>query len=296
LYGLGTLNQSLPGFVTIDPAEGIGGAQNYGSAFLPATFQGTRISAANGKIPNIANHGLSPEMQRQQLDYIQSLNRSLRAQQPGNVELDGVIESYELAFRMQSTVPSTLDLSKEPAHIRSLYGLDSSVTERFGTQCLMARRLCEAGVRFVQVTHTGWDQHNGLRTRLQKNCAETDKPIAALLEDLRQRGMLKDTLVLWGGEFGRTPTGQGGGRDGRQHNNRGYTMWLAGGGVKPGFSYGATDDLGGTAADGKMHTHDLHATLLHLLGLDHEKLTYRYAGRDFRLTDVEGTVATRIIA
>ena len=211
-----------------------------------------------------------------------------------NAELEGVIESYELAFRMQSSVPDVMDLSKESESTKSLYGIGKKLTNDFGTQCLMARRLADSGVRFIQVTHRGWDQHNNLTTKLTANCGATDQPIAALLTDLKRRGMLKDTLVVWGGEFGRSPQGQN--KDGRRHNNRGYSMWMAGAGVAGGLRYGSTDDLGGTAVSGKMHTHDLHATILHLLGLDHEKLTYRYAGRDFRLTDVHGIVHEDILA
>ena len=293
-YGLGTSNEDLPGFITINPVNNLGGAQNYGSAFLPASFQGTRIGTGAGSISNIANPVLDRDAQRRQLDLVQAMNRDMLRRNRINAELEGVIESYELAFRMQSSVPDVMDLSKESAGTKSLYGIGNKLTDDFGTQCLMARRLAEAGVRFIQLTHRGWDQHNGLKAKLTNNCGATDQPIAALLTDLKRRGMLKDTLLVWGGEFGRSPQGQN--KDGRRHNNRGYSMWMAGGGVSGGIRYGSTDELGGSAVAGKMHTHDLHATILHLLGLDHEKLTYRYAGRDFRLTDVHGIVHKEILA
>ncbi|MFT5105919.1 MAG: hypothetical protein ACI8XO_001228 [Verrucomicrobiales bacterium] len=293
-YGLGSVNEDLPGFITINPVNNLGGAQNYGSAFLPASYQGTRVGTGNGSISNIANPVLNTEAQRRQLDLVQSMNKDMLERNRSHAELEGVIESYELAFRMQTSVPDVMDLSKESESTKNLYGIGEKSTNDFGTQCLMARRLAEAGVRFIQVTHRGWDQHNNLSSKLKSNCGATDKPIAALLTDLKRRGMLKDTLIVWGGEFGRSPQGQN--KDGRRHNNRGYSMWMAGGGVKGGLRYGSTDDLGGTAIDGKMHTHDLHATILHLLGLDHEKLTYRYAGRDFRLTDVHGIANKDILA
>lgn len=302
-YGLGTMNQDLPGFVTINPG---GNAGNYGSAFLPATYQGTRIATENKGVPDIRPRLGSAE-QRQQIDLIQTMNRRMLAEQPGHPELEGLIESYELASRMQTSVPGVLDLSREPQSVKDMYGITDGGGagagkkgkkggNDFGIQCLMARRMAEAGVRFIQVNHGGWDQHNNLREAIRGNCEDIDGPITALLTDLKQRGMLQDTLVLWGGEFGRTPKAQSAEMNGRQHNNRGYSMWMAGGGVKGGMRYGSTDDLGGTAVAGKMDTHDLHATLLHLLGLDHTKLTYRYAGRDFRLTDVAGKVATGILA
>jgi len=210
-----------------------------------------------------------------------------------SAEVEGVIESYELAFRMQAEVPKVLDLSKESSATKALYGIGNETTDTFGKQCLMARKLVEAGVRFIEITHGNWDHHFNLRTALERNCSEIDQPISGLLQDLKQRGLLKDTLVIWGGEFGRTPHSQG--EDGRDHNNKGFTLWMAGGGVKGGMTYGRTDDYGYEAVENKMHIHDWHATVLHLLGLDHEKLTYRYAGRDFRLTDVYGTVAKEIM-
>jgi Protein of unknown function (DUF1501) len=315
LYGLGTENQNLPGFITVDPPTQFGGARVYGSAFLPAIYQGTKIGSNNplaalaqgfGKyrrgaseehetINNIANPRYNTETERDQLNFIQTLNRS-KMQQEGfdDPQVEGVIQSYELAFRMQNVVPQVMDIAKENDATKKLYGIDEQGTDTFGRQCLMARRLSEAGVRFVELTFGNWDQHRNLHTDLEKNCSAIDKPIAGLLTDLRQRGLLKDTLVIWGGEFGRTPHAQF--SDGRDHNNKGYTMWMAGGGVKGGYNYGATDELGYEAVENKMHIHDWHATLLALLGLDHEKLTYKYAGRDFRLTDVSGNVAKEIFA
>ena len=243
---------------------------------------------------NIKNENLSDPDQRRQIDLVQSMNRGMLERVGKNSEIEGVIQSYELAYRMQSAVPTVMNLKKENQKTREMYGLENKETNNFGTQCLMARRLAESGVRFIQITQNGLDQHNGLSTKLKKNAVATDQPIAALITDLKDRGMLKDTLLVWGGEFGRTPEGQN--KDGRRHNNRGYSMWMSGGGVKGGIRYGATDPLGDTAVDDKMHTHDLHATILHLMGLDHTKLTYRYAGRDFRLTDVYGEVAQKIIA
>ncbi len=304
LYGLGTLNQNLPGFVTINPAQQ-GGAQNYGSGFLPATFQGLPIGSARGAgrgkraadneaVPNIANERLSTEAQRKQLDLLQALNREHVRREHDSDEVEGVIQSYELAFRMQAELPALLDLSKEkPATLES-YGIGADSTDKFGRQCLMARHLAEAGVRFIELSHGGWDQHRNLKTDLPRQCKEVDKPIAGLLDDLEQRGLLKDTLVLWGGEFGRTPYAQNG--DGRDHNHKGFTTWMAGGGVKGGFSYGATDENGIEAVEGRMSIQDWHATILYLLGLDHERLTFNYAGRDFRLTNVSGEVAKEILA
>lgn len=304
VYGLGSTNENLPGFVTINPVNNVGGAQNYGSSFLPASFQGTRIESAAGGIPDIRNTHLSGAEQRKQIDLVQAMNRDLITSYPGNGELEGVIQSYELAYRMQTSVPDVVDLSKESAATKERYGIGGSGQVGkgkkkgggFGAQCLMARRLAESGVRFIQISKGGWDQHKNLKGSLTNNCNDIDKPIAALLSDLKDRDMLKDTLVVWGGEFGRTPQEQASDGDGRRHNNRGYSMWMAGGGVKGGMRYGSTDEIGGSAVEGKLGTPDLHATILHLLGLDHTKLTYPYAGRDFRLTDVYGEVAKEIIA
>jgi hypothetical protein len=295
-YGLGTENQDLPGFITVNPPARVGGAQNYGSAFLPAAYQGTRIGGegeSSRTIPNISNQRMPPEMQRRQLDLVQGINRERLERDSVNVPLEGIIESYELAFRMQSAVPKLMDTSDESAATLAAYGVGEKATDDFGRQCLLARRLVESGVRFVEICRTGWDHHNGLKARLGQSCEAIDKPMAALVEDLQQRGLLKDTLLVWGGEFGRTPGVKT--PDGRDHNGTGFSMWMAGGGVKGGIRYGATDEHGVTAVESKMHIHDLHATILHLLGLDHEKLTFRYSGRDFRLTDVYGNVAHEII-
>jgi hypothetical protein len=292
LYGLGTENQDLPGYITINPPANFGGAVNYGTAFMPAHFQGTRIGDT-GYLPNIRPQVADP-LQRRQLDLIQAMNRDLARDPAAPDALDGVIQSYELAFRMQDRVPQLLDIDSEPESVRRAYGIKPGAAGSFARQCLMARRLSEAGVRFVEICHPGWDQHNNLHKELIRNSAATDQPTAALLADLEQRGLLDETLVLFGSEFGRLPTAQG--PDGRDHNITGYPMWLAGGGVKAGYSYGATDEYGLHAVEGQMHTTDLHATLLALMGLDHEGLTYPYAGRDFRLTDVAGRVVTEIFA
>jgi len=292
LYGLGTENKNLPGFITLAPQVGFGGAQNYGSAFLPAIYQAASIGRG-GQVQNIANRRLTREQQRIQLDLVQGLNAERLKADEVNPAVEGVIESFELAFRMQSEVPELMDLSKEPAALRESYGIGNRATDNFGRQCLLARRLAEAGVRFIELNAGNWDHHRNLRTTLERSCASTDQPIAALLADLAARDMLKDTLVMWGGEFGRTPHAQNG--DGRDHNNKGYTMWMAGGGVKGGHTHGATDDYGYEAVDGKTHIHDWHATILHLLGLNHKNLTFNYAGRDFRLTDVHGNVAKEIL-
>ncbi len=292
-YGLGTDNQDLPGFVTINPPANLGGAQNYGSAFLPAAYQATEIKAGNTPISNIRAH-MSTKEQRQQIDLIQSMNQNLLNKQQSNPELNGVIESFELAFRMQTSVPEMVDIRNETEATKQQYGIGEKATDGFGKQCLMARRLAEAGVRFIEISHRGWDQHKDLSKKLPANCLATDRPIAALLQDLKERGMLDETLVVWGGEFGRQPEIQNG--DGRGHNHRGYTMWMAGGGIRGGQRYGETDPTGRIAIENKVHTHDLHATILHLLGLDHEKLTYRYSGRDFRLTDVYGNVVKEILS
>ena len=302
-YGLGTENDNLPAFITICPTLAHGGVNNWGAAFLPAYYQGTALGNASTpatqvQLKDIRNPGIPPNLQRRQLDLLHSLHREEVARQGLDQALESRLSSFELAYRMQAAMPEAQDLSDETEATHRLYGIDDAVTENFGRQCLMARRFLERGVRFVQVTHSDsevqWDQHGELYQGHSKNALEVDKPIAGFLEDLSRRGLLEDTLVLWGGEFGRTPTAQG--TDGRDHNPHGFTMWLAGGGVKGGMAYGATDEYGYYAIENKMHVHDLHATLLHLLGLDHERLTFRYAGRDFRLTDVSGKVAKDIIA
>src|SRR4029453_1938781 len=255
------------------------------------------ISSDKALIPFIKNAEDTPlDLQRLELDLVREMNERKLAETGPDAALEGRIDSFELAFRMQMTAPELQDISKESPATQKLYALDDPVTGNFGRQCLMARRFTEAGVRFVQATHSyKWDQHAELTRDHAKNAREVDKPIAGLLADLKARGLLHDTLVLWGGEFGRTPVTELNG-DGRDHNPEGYTMWLAGGGVRPGQSFGATDDYGYFAVEDKVHVHDLHATMLHLLGLDHEKLTYRYAGRDFRLTDVQGNVVQEIFA
>ena len=298
-YGLGTENENLPGFVSIKPPTRVGGAQNYGSAFMPAVHQGTAIGDLNQKIGdasigNLSNKSLEPGLQRKQIDFIQSMNQKLLSRKASDERIEGVIKSYELAYKMQSSVPELLDLSDEPKHVLDMYGVDNQATNDFGRQCLLARRMAEAGVRYIEITHANWDQHGALKSKLKANCGATDQPLAALLTDLKQRGMLHDTLVIWGGEFGRTPHAKK--ADGRDHNSSGFSFWMAGGGVKGGMRYGATDEHGIAAVEDKMHFHDLHATILHLLGLDHERLTYNYAGRDFRLTDVFGNVAKKILA
>lgn len=304
-YGLGTENQNLPAFVTVCPTLAHGGVNNWGSAFLPAACQGVPLGNAStpveqAKVRYIENPRLTSAAQRKQLDLLADLNRAHLDRTGADAALEGRIDSFELAFRMQAAMPEAEDISKETEATRKLYGLDDPVTAPFGRQCLLARRFAERGVRFVQVTHSDgnvqWDQHGDLRKGHAKNAREVDRPIAGLLTDLKGRGLLNDTLVLWGGEFGRTPTVEGGGNDGRDHNPEGFTVWLAGGGVKPGFRYGATDEYGWYAAENKVHVHDLHATILALLGLDHEKLTFRHAGRDFRLTDVAGNVVQELFA
>ncbi len=299
LYGLGTENQDLPGFVTICPSTGQGGARNYGNAFLPAATQGTPILAEGQKLtdsvslPNVSRVGNQTE-QRQGLDLLQSLHRERLRRDRVNPELEGIIQSYELAFRMQTAVPEVMDLRKETAKTLLDYGIGEKETDHFGRQCLLARRFVEAGVRFVQLNSYRWDNHVDLVPIHGELAKASDKPIAALIGDLKQRGLLDDTLIVWGGEFGRPPILNT--TKGRDHDHYGYSMWMAGGGVRRGLRYGKTDELGYKAVEDKIHLHDLHATILHLMGLDHERLTYRYSGRDFRLTDVHGRVVDKIIA
>jgi len=300
LYGLGSENNSLPGFISLNPAQG---NSTYRSGFLPAVYAGTKIGRGAraqrarqtfGEAVDDITPKLATNQQRKQLDFIQALNREKMKRDKVQPEVEGIIESYELAFRMQGAMPQLMDTSKESKATMDMYGIGENATDAFGRQCLLARRFVESGVRFVEVTHGGWDQHTNLTNDHKTRAEACDKPIAGLLRDLKQRDMLKDTLVIWGGEFGRTPAGQNG--DGRNHNNKGYTTWMAGGGVKGGFSYGATDEHGYESVENKCHIHDWHATILHLMGLDHEQLTYKYAGRDFRLTDVHGVVAKDILA
>lgn len=301
LYGLGTENENLPGFITLNPPADNGGAQNYGSAFLPAICQGTKLGgsqlpelyaallkkdvAPGPPMKNIDNKNVPRDLQRAQIDLIRGLNERKLERDGFHPEIEGAIQSFELAFRMQSEVPDVLDLRSEPEHLLKLYGIGQG-KDQFARQCLLARRLAEAGVRFIEIASPGnWDHHNRLRELLATNCAATDQPIAALLTDLKARGMLKDTLVVWAGEFGRTPYAQSG--DGRDHNHKGYSIWMAGGGVKGGLTYGATDDFGYHAVENRVHVRDLHATMLHLLGIDHNRFTVPYQGLDAKLTGVE---------
>lgn len=299
-YGLGYESENLPAFITISPPRGHGGVQNYGSAFLPAIHQGTAIGSAEipiakAIVPNLTNQHLSSRTQRSQLDLIQSLNdKHLR---DANIDrgIEGLISSYELAFHMQSTMPRIMSLDDETNTTRDLYGIGGKPTDNFGRQCLLARKFAELGVRYIQVsTNYTWDHHQKVNSGHITESAKVDRPIAGLLEDLDQRGLLDDTLVLWGAEFGRTPMAENG--NGRGHHPQVFTMWMAGGGVKNGVTYGSSDDFGYLPVENPVHMHDLHATLLHTLGLDHERLTYRHAGRDFRLTDVYGNVVHDVLA
>ncbi|MDB6024881.1 MAG: hypothetical protein JWM68_1104 [Verrucomicrobiales bacterium] len=303
LYGLGSENQNLPGFVVISPAQPAQGAPLWSSSFLPAAYQGTLVSDLKNPIANLDNKLFSRKQQRGQLDWLKKINHLHQARREEDSRLNARIESFELAFRMQSEAPQAFDVEAESPETKKLYGIGDDATDIFGKQCLMARRLVERGVRVAQVYHTQttkrtscqlWDQHGDLQKELPNNCAAVDKPIAGLLKDLKARGLLEDTLVIWGGEFGRTPTAEG--KDGREHHPFGFTMWLAGGGIKGGMVHGATDEFGWHAVENKVHVHDLHATILHLMGIEHTKLTYRYSGRDFRLTDVHGNVVREILA
>ncbi len=308
-YGLGTENENLPGFVTLSPSMGNGGPRNFGNAFLPAVYQGTAIGrpgipAKEAKIRYLLNERRSDTEEREQLDLVQALNReqlSARASRgiAADTELDAVIDSYELAYRMQQFAPGILDLAGESQETLDLYGIGQKETDNYGRQCLMARRLAESGVRYIQVNYSdnsnnpAWDQHSNM-PKHGEHAKAVDRPIAGLLADLKRRGLLEDTLVWGGGEFGRNPFAEKNGT-GRDHDPDGFTVWLAGAGVKPGFSYGVTDEFGHMAVENKTHMHDLHATVLHLLGLDHLKLTYQFAGRNFRLTDIAGEVIHPIL-
>lgn len=302
-YGLGSENDSLPGFVSISPSVGNGGPRNYGSAFLPPEFQGTRIGGAGQSELEIDSltQELPVSQRQRQMDLLQELNRQQLAQRAlPNKELEAALGTYDLAWRMQQVGPEVMDLSTESPATLQMYGIDNPKTNGYGQKCLLARRLCEAGVRFIQVNYgdnsanPAWDQHSNLPKHADHALA-VDKPVAGLLQDLKQRGLLEDTIVWWGGEFGRTPYAQDNGT-GRDHNPVGFTVWLAGGGFKPGFSHGATDEFGFQGIHGKVHMHDLHATLLHQLGIDHERLTFEHAGRNFRLTDVYGRVVKEVIS
>lgn len=297
LYGLGAETQDLPGFIGMNPLGKLGG-NNLGSAFLPASYQATMVKPG-GKdkgdpVPNLVTTHLTPEKQRAQLDLLQRMNQQRLVQDVVNTDLEAVIGSYEMAFKMQSAVPELMDLSKERPETLKAYGIGNPLTDDFARQCLYARKFAEAGVRFIEIGTGGWDHHKDLKECMTGSAAAVDQPIAALLADLKRRDMLKDTLVVWAGEFGRTPFAQF--DNGRDHNNRAFTIWMAGGGVKGGMRHGISDDYGREGLEGRVHIHDLHATILHLLGLDHERLTYRYSGRDFRLTDVKGHVVKEVLA
>lgn len=299
-YGLGSEADNLPGFVVLDggliPA---GGMDNFGSGFLPAAYQGTLFRRGEHPIANVNPREGTPGRQREKLDLLRRLNRGVLDRLGSVTQLDAAVANYELAYRMQSAVPELADLKGESPATLKLYGIDNDTTATFGRQCLLARRLVERGVRFVECltpkvpTCDRWDQHGKLKDGHTKNAAATDQPVAALIHDLKARGLLDETLVVWGAEFGRTPMSQG--SDGRDHNPFGFTMWMAGGGVKGGITYGATDEYGYFAVENKVHIHDLHATILHLLGIDHKQLTYRFSGRDMRLTDVHGEVVRGIL-
>ena len=305
LYGLGTVNQNLPGFITICPPAADSGTHNYGSAFLPATYQGTAFGRTTGRgrpddgaqaqFMNLRPADPYSLLQRTELDWIQAENRRHLKRANDNPQLEARIESFELAFRMQARAPQIADISGETKETLSLYGIGKQPTDNFGRMCRLARRFAEPGVRFIQASHSyKWDQHSKIKLRHANNAREVDQPIAALLKDLKRRGLLDDTLVLWASEFGRTPVAENG--NGRDHNPYGFTIWMAGGGVRGGMTYGSTDEIGFFAVENKLTIHDLHATILHQLGLDHKNLSYHYGGRDFRLTDVHGEVVHDILA
>jgi hypothetical protein len=295
-YGLGSESKDLPAFVVFSSGSKgpSGGNSCWGSGFLPTVYQGVQFRGSGDPVLYLSNPpGVDDGLQRDSLDVISKLNRR-RLDITGDPEIATRINSFEMAFRMQSSAPELMDLNKEPKNILEMYGAEPGKPS-FANNCLLARRLVERGVRFVQLYHEAWDQHGNLVADLKKNCKNTDQACAALIKDLKQRGMLDDTLVIWGGEFGRTPMVQGG-DDGRDHHPNAFTMWLAGGGIKPGLTIGESDDLGFNVTKDQVHVHDLHATALHLLGFDHTKLTYRFQGRDFRLTDVHGNVVKQILA
>jgi hypothetical protein len=302
-YGLGTQNQSLPSFLTIHPP---GDGRVFGAGFLPAIHQGTPLRVPRNEsevaITDLRDPNTTPDAQRRRLDFLQGLNRRLLNRVKADSQMEGIIESFELAFRMQAETPALVDLSGESKKTQDMYGIDGGPSDANGRGCLMARRLSEAGVRFVQVTIGGWDHHGDIRAALPGSCAGADKPIAGLIRDLKQRGLLEDTLVMVSGEFGRTYWSQDLSgtnpivKHGREHQQESFCTLLAGGGVKPGFVHGETDDFGYRPVEGRVHLHDLHATILHLMGLDHEQLTYPHHGRDYRLTDVYGRVVREILA
>ena len=295
-YGLGSESQDLPGFVVFSSGSKgpSGGNSNWGSGFLPTVYQGVQFRGTGDPVLYLSNPpGVDRGVQHDSLDAIQALNR-LRLGKMGDPEIATRIHSFEMAFRMQASAPELMDLNREPKHILEMYGATPGKPS-FANNCLLARRLVERGVRFVELFHEAWDQHGSLVKELKRNCHNTDQACAALIKDLKQRGMLENTLVIWGGEFGRTPMVQGG-NDGRDHHPNCFTMWLAGGGIKPGITIGESDDFGFNAVTDRVHVHDLHATILHLLGFDHTKLTYRFQGRDFRLTDVHGNIVQKLLA
>jgi len=297
IYGLGSEAQDLPAFVVFSTGSKgpSGGNSCWGSGFLPTVYQGVQFRNVGDPVLYLSNpRGVDEKLQRDSLDTINKLNR-MRLDVVGDPEIATRMNSFEMAFKMQRSAPELMDISKEPKHILEMYGAEPGKSS-YANSVLMARRLVERGVRFVQIYHEAWDQHGSLVRDITKNCKDTDQPSAALIKDLKQRGMLKDTLVVWGGEFGRTPMVQGGGNDGRDHHPNAFTMWLAGGGIKPGITIGQTDELGFNVVEDRVHIHDLHATILHLLGFDHEKLTYRFQGRDFRLTDVHGLLVDKLLA
>lgn len=293
-YGLGNENRNLPGFVVLGKVMGnVDANKVFSSGFLPAEFQGTQLPNLQEPIPNLKSPLVESD-QRAQLDVLRQLNERHLRDRADTSALNARIEAFELAFRMQSEASEAFDLARETDTTKQLYGIDEKVTSDYGQKCLLARRLVERGVRCVVVNHIDWDQHSNLEAGHAKNAREVDQPIAGLLTDLKQRGLLDDTLVIWGGEFGRTPNTEG--KNGRDHNTAAFSMWLAGGGVKRGHIHGVTDEFGAYSREGRMHVHDLHATVLHLMGFNHERLTYRYGGRDYRLTDVFGNVAREILA
>jgi hypothetical protein len=304
LYGLGSPNENLPGYVTIKPTRTFGGPSNYGSAFLPSSYQATRIGwegrpVKDAEIAHLTSKEVTPETPERILEFTQSMNRRLLQRTGQSEDIQGVMDSLNLSSNMQEEIPQVLDVEKESKETLDAYGIGQKYTDDFGRQCLMARQLTESGVRFVEIANSGWDHHSSLDTGLARRCKEVDQPIAALLDDLERRGLLDETLVFWGGEFGRQPETQilsGKVALGRDHNAQGYTVWMAGGGVRGGLAYGTTDELGYEAVENKVHLYDLHATILHLLGLDHTRLTYRYGGRDFRLTDVHGNAVHDIMS
>jgi hypothetical protein len=296
LYGLGSESADLPGYVVLNSAKGTsGGASNYGCGFLPTAYAGVPFRSSGDAILYLSNPaGIDRAAQRDSLDTLQRLNQ-MALGEFGDPEIAARIQAYEMAYRLQTSAPELVDLSHEPRRTLDLYGIRDIHESSYARNCLLARRLVERGVRFVQLFHEAWDQHGDLTRAIRQNCADTDRGSAALITDLKQRGLLDDTLVIWGGEFGRTPMVQGG-NDGRDHHNRCFSIWLAGGGIKGGYVHGATDDFGFNVTDGAVHVHDLHATLLHQLGIDHERLTYRFQGRDYRLTDVHGRVVHEVLA